>query len=91
MLESIKMAEQFLIEEKITVPGEFKDNARRFLYFQLFKTSLPFGDFLKEDNQWRGYVHIKNFELGDLISPHAKGVQSFLNGVMNSQPFLLVD
>jgi len=26
-----------------------------------------------------------------LISPHAKGVQSFLNGVMNSQPFLLVD
>ncbi|MGZ9222994.1 MAG: capsular polysaccharide export protein, LipB/KpsS family, partial [Anaerolineales bacterium] len=38
---------EFLEFEKIDVPPEFKRNARRFLYYQLFRTSLPFGEFLE--------------------------------------------
>ncbi len=38
--------EEFLTAEKIEIPVEFQRNARRFLYYQLFRTSLPFGDFL---------------------------------------------
>jgi hypothetical protein len=38
---------EFLAADSIDVPLEFKRNARRFLYYQLFRTSLPFGEFLE--------------------------------------------
>ena len=39
--------ERFLKEDHITVPADYKRNARRFLYYQLFRTSLPFAGFLE--------------------------------------------
>jgi len=42
-----RMMKEFLETETIDVPHDFKWNARRFLYYQLFRTSLPFGDFLE--------------------------------------------
>ena len=38
---------RMLSAARIEVPADFKRNARRFLYYQLFRTSLPFGRFLK--------------------------------------------
>ena len=38
--------QDFLAPQSIDVPSEFRHNARRLLYFQLFKASLPFGEFL---------------------------------------------
>src|SRR5215208_4801553 len=35
-----RMMKDFLVVEKIDVPSVFKRNARRFLYYQLFRTSL---------------------------------------------------
>jgi hypothetical protein len=43
-----QMAEEFLAVETIEVPPEFRRNARRFLHYQLFRTSLPFGDLLRK-------------------------------------------
>jgi hypothetical protein len=43
-----RQAERFLVAEKIEMPAEFQRNARRFLYYQLYKTSLPFDDLSKK-------------------------------------------
>ena len=59
--------EEFLAAETIDVPPEFKRNARRFLYYQLFKTSLPFGDFL-EPSVRTTQTRLKLFELEELLS-----------------------
>lgn len=45
--EYVTTLTQFLASDKISVPTEFAENARIFLYFQLFKSSLPFGEFLE--------------------------------------------
>ena len=48
-------AEDFLAAAEISIPPEFKRNARRFLYYQLYRSSLPFTDFLQEDGIWPGF------------------------------------
>ena len=58
--------EEFLAAETIDVPPEFKRNARRFLYYQLFRTSLPFGDFL-EPSVRTTQTRLKSFELEELL------------------------
>jgi hypothetical protein len=60
-------AEEFLTAATITVPPEFRRNARRFLHYQLFRTSLPFGDLLREDGFWQGYVALKPFDWTALL------------------------
>jgi hypothetical protein len=82
-------AEEFLKSEKIIVPLEFQQNARRFLYYQLFRTSIPFGDFLTPDNQWRGYVHLKKIKLQDLSPENSAGMKTVLDGILMHKPFLL--
>ena len=41
-------------------PNNHRANARLFMYYQIFKASLPFGDFLEDHNQ-PGYVRLKPF------------------------------
>lgn len=77
---------KFLEVEKIDIPPEFKRNARRFLYYQLFKTSLPFGDFL-EPSVRTTQTRLKSFELEELIN--ADAVKVILDGVLNDGDFLL--
>lgn len=78
--------EEFLGEEKIEVPADFKRNARRFLYYQLFRTSLPFGDFL-EPSVRTTQTRLKSFELDALLESDA--VKAILNGILNDGDFLL--
>jgi hypothetical protein len=77
---------EFLEAEKIDVPPEFKSNARRFLYYQLFKTSLPFGNFL-EPSVRTTQARLKSFELDELLESDA--VKTILKGVLESGDFLL--
>ena len=81
----IKMNE-FLSADLIDVPLEFKRNARRFLYYQLFKTSLPFGDFL-EPSVRTTQSRLKSFTLDELV--RAESVQVITNGVLKGGDFLL--
>ncbi|MCX6057522.1 MAG: hypothetical protein NTW69_05155 [Chloroflexi bacterium] len=81
----IKMNE-FLSADLIDVPLEFKRNARRFLYYQLFKTSLLFGDFL-EPSVRTTQSRLKSFTLDELV--RAESVQVITNGVLKGGDFLL--
>ena len=48
--EHQQMAAQFLAAESISLPPEFQRNARRFLYYQLFRASLSFQDFITTEH-----------------------------------------
>jgi len=78
--------EEFLDTEAIEVPAEFRRNARRFLYYQLYKTSLPFGEFL-EPSVRTTQTRLKPFELDELLGSDA--IQVILEGVLEDGDFLL--
>jgi hypothetical protein len=80
--------EEFLRAEIIQVPVEFKRNARRFLYYQLFRSSLPFGDFL-EPSVRTTQTRLKSFMLGMLSPEKSVAIKAFLNGVLEYKEFLL--
>jgi hypothetical protein len=84
-----QQAEEFLAAGKIEPPAEHRRNARRFLYYQLFKTSLPFGDFIEEDGIRKGYVQLKKFKLDQLKPEHSATMRTILNGILNTDMFLL--
>ncbi len=81
-------AEEFLSAERIEVPAEFRRNARRFLYYQLYKTSLPFDAFL-EPSVRTTQTKLKRFAPGDLLNSPA--IQAILDGLLRGGDFLLED
>ena len=84
--EQRRKIKEFLDAETIAVPAEFKRNARRFLYYQLFRTSLPFGDFL-EPSVRTTQTRLKSFDLDELAA--AETVKVILDGVLGDGDFLL--
>src|SRR5262249_40668719 len=80
--------EEFLTAGTIQIPAEFQRNARRFLYYQLFRTSLPFGDYL-EPSVRTTQAWLKSFELDDLMK--SETIQTILQGVLEGGDFLLQD
>ncbi len=80
--------EEFLAVGKIEVPPEFLRNARRFLYYQLFKTSLPFEAFL-EPSVRTTHTRLKSFDLEELLDSPA--IQALLAGILGDGDFLLQD
>lgn len=84
-----QMAETFLAADAIEVPAEFRRNARRFLYYQLFRTSLPFDDFLQEDGLWNGYVLLKPFPWQKLLPQNSPTMRAILEGILSQKQFWL--
>ena len=78
--------EEFLSAKHIEVPAEFQRNARRFLYYQLFKTSLPFDEFL-EPSVRTTQARLKSFTLDALRS--AAALQAISDGLLHDGDFLL--
>ncbi|NOT04031.1 MAG: hypothetical protein HOP27_05470 [Anaerolineales bacterium] len=81
---------EFLAADSIDVPLEFKRNARRFLYYQLFRTSLPFGKFL-EPSVRTSQAKLKPFGLEELAPWRSESVQVIKDGVLEGWDFLLRD
>ena len=77
---------EFLAADAIDVPLEFKRNARRFLYYQLFRTSLPFGEFL-EPSVRTTQTRLKSFGLEELMT--SETMQVIKDGVLEGEDFLL--
>jgi hypothetical protein len=77
---------EFLNADAIAVPAEFKRNARRFLYYQLYRTSLPFGDFL-EPSVRTTQTRLKTFVLDDLVN--SASIKVILDGLLDDGDFLL--
>ncbi|HUI89705.1 MAG TPA: hypothetical protein VLX61_13390 [Anaerolineales bacterium] len=80
--------EEFLGAGKIEVPAEFQRNARRFLYYQLFRTSLPFEDFL-EPSVRTTQARLKSFRLDELSPEKSKAIEAIFDGLLNDGEFLL--
>ena len=78
--------EEFLDAETIEIPDEFMHHARRFLYYQLYKTSLPFDAFL-EPSVRTTQTRLKSFGLRELLGSDA--IKVILDGVLNGGDFLL--
>ncbi len=81
-----KMMKELLAAEKIDIPFEFKRNARKFLYYQLFRTSLPFEDFL-EPSIRTTQTRLKTFGVDKLVKSDA--VKVIVDGVLKGGDFLL--
>jgi hypothetical protein len=75
-------AEAFLAAEEIKVPAEFQRNARRFLYYQLFRASLSFEEFL-EDGYRKGYVQLLPFSWQALLPENSPTMRVLIDGIAN--------
>jgi hypothetical protein len=80
-------AEEFLRVKTIAVPAEFPKNARTFLYFQLYKSSISFEPFLTASPR-AGFVHLKKFHWSQLLPENSPATQTLVNGILNRKPFL---
>ena len=83
-----ELLEEFLESDIVEHPEVFIENARRVLYSQLFRASLPFDKFLKYDGVWRGYVRLRNFSPKILIQGQNETIDVVLNGIIKNQPFI---
>jgi hypothetical protein len=84
--EYARMLEDFLAADTIDIPAEFSRNARRFLYYQLFRTSLPFGEFL-ESGVRATHARLKWFDPRSL--PGSAAIQTVTRGLLENDDFLL--
>jgi hypothetical protein len=86
--EFLAQAEAFLEAEKIEVPEEFQRNARRFLYYQLFRTSLPFDAYLTTSDH-PSLTRFKDFYWEQLLPQNSPAMAAILEGVLNNGNFQL--
>ncbi len=82
-------ADEFLAAEKIQVPPEFIRNARRFMYYNLYRYCLPFGDYLENDGVWPGYVSLKPFDYRALLAENSPTLQTIVDGILEDKPFIM--
>ena len=85
----IEKAEEMLLADKITIPSEFIENTRKFLYTQLYQASLPFDEFLEEDHVWKGYVRLKYFSWTGLQPGASQTLDAISQGILNGKPFVI--
>ncbi len=81
-------ADSLLAAPEIIVPAQFKRNARRFLYYQLYYSSLPFNDFI-EPGEMPGFVRLGDFPLESLSPAHSHTIRVLLGGILEEKSFLL--
>lgn len=81
------LLKRLLDSQEIQVPAEFLLNSRRFLFFQLFATSLDFSRFLSEDRFWKGYVIPKSFPESDLLPENSATMKVLVDGILHEGTF----
>jgi hypothetical protein len=89
--EYLQKSEELLQAENIQVPQEFRENAYRFLFYQVFRTSLPFDVFLEADGVWRGFVKLKSFSWQALLPEHSPTLRVIADGILRDQHFLAAE
>ncbi|MBI9049638.1 MAG: hypothetical protein JEZ00_09480 [Anaerolineaceae bacterium] len=83
-----EFVQSLLSMEEVTPPQSHQKNARKFLYVQLFETSLPMDAFLENDPYLAGYTGIKELSVEDLTDNHAEVLDIITNGILEGKPFL---
>ncbi|MEA3439624.1 MAG: hypothetical protein U9R58_05015 [Chloroflexota bacterium] len=80
--------ETLLNLEEVEIPAEFSRNARRFLYYQLFRASLPMESYLKAIPR-QGFVQFKSFPWDRLLPENSNTMRILYDGIINGQAFLM--
>jgi hypothetical protein len=65
-----------------------RDNARKFMYYQIFKASLPFEEFLEQDTR-PGFVRLKPFSWRQLKPETSATIRILVDGIVHGRPFLM--
>ncbi len=86
-IEYRNLLADFLSRDSVSTPEEFITNARRFLYYQLFATSLDFSQFIEEDGIWQGYVKPKFFNIQELTPERNQTIRVLHDGILNEGNF----
>jgi hypothetical protein len=86
--EYVRKAEIFLATDQVEQPARYTSQARRVLYFQLFRTSLPFEQYL-EPHSRMGYVNLNSFPVDALKPVNSSAIHAIYDGVVNGKPFLV--
>jgi hypothetical protein len=81
--------ETFLTADEVKAPEAHRINARRFLYYQLYRTSLPFDRYLEPDGIWPGFVKLKNFTWQELLPAQSPTLRVISEGLLEGKPFLM--
>jgi len=82
-------AEDFLSTGNgIEIPEEYLVNARRFMYFQLFKASIPFDEFIEEHTK-PGYVRLKPVSWRQLKPENSQTMRTLVDGIVHAKPLLI--
>lgn len=83
----VEQLESLLKADTIDVPSEFSENARRFLYYELYHASLDFSAFLRPFAGAPGNVGLSGFNPAALASSPEIGV--LRQGILEGAPFAL--
>jgi hypothetical protein len=86
--EYLETLSTFLNAEGINVPDIHYENARKFLYYQLFRTSLGFEEFLIE-HPTPGYVQLRDFHWKKLLPGGSNVLDCIVDGILNRGDFIL--
>jgi hypothetical protein len=83
--------EEFLTAPEVETPREFIHNSRRFLYYQLFKTSLLFDEYLEAHPKMPGFVKLRSFHWQHLTPEVSPSMRVLMDGILLEKPFVLED
>ena len=79
---------ELLTADKVDIPVSYQENARRFLFYQLYRSSLPFGDFLTEHTT-PGYVQLKRLSREDFSPGSSPVLDRIVAGILEGGDFVL--
>ena len=82
------MVDDFLKADQIEIPAVFQRNARRTLYWQLYRTAIPFDRFI-EAHPTPGYVQLKPFSWRDLLAEKSATMRVLVEGILEGKEFLV--
>jgi hypothetical protein len=79
--------EKFLTGSDLVPPTEFRRNARRFLYYQLYRVSIPLNQYIEAAPRM-GFVQFKPFSWEQLQPGNSPSMRVLVDSIRAHQPFL---
>jgi hypothetical protein len=83
-----RQADAYLAAGSLVPPPEYRRNARRFLYYQLYRVSLPLDRYIQAAPRM-GFVQLKPFNWQQLLPESSPTLRVLLDGILSGASFLL--
>lgn len=82
-----RVLDEALTGEGLRMPDGHRENARRFLDFELHRASLDFSPFLEDRRGYPGMVHLRSFDPRELA--RSEDLTVVVEGIRSGAPFVL--